>query len=71
LRARIVLTLHDEIVVNVHRDDIDAAARLLRDVMSVAVSRAMPPLPVRLQRGHCWSDLAAFDAQQAHRTTTD
>ena len=59
--TKIVMILHDEIVLDVMSSDVARAAQLLREVMSVAVSRSIPPLPVRIKSGKNWAQLKEID----------
>jgi DNA polymerase I len=53
LRTRMVLTVHDELVFDVPRDEVDAVQVLISDVMCNAVP-LRAPLGVDLHVGRSW-----------------
>ena len=55
-RARVMLQVHDELVVEVPRDDIDSTAQILCDEMSAAYSLDVP-LVVDLRTGTNWDEM--------------
>lgn len=55
LRARMLLQVHDELVLEVHRDDLAGLTRLVREEMESAVQLNVP-LPVNIQIGENWRD---------------
>ena len=57
LQARIVMPLHDELLLEVRPGDEEALARLLRRTMCVRISAATPPLPITIRAGSTWADL--------------
>ena len=54
--ARMVLQVHDELVLEVREGQGDAVAAVLREVMESAMALAVP-LKVEVGRGHVWSEL--------------
>jgi len=54
--ARVMLQVHDELVVEVPRDDVDATAQILCDEMSAAYSLDVP-LVVDLRTGTNWDEM--------------
>ena len=58
LRARLLLQVHDELVLEVDRPDVAATAELLRTVMEGAARLAVP-LETEVRAGPNWDDLAA------------
>ncbi|MGH2617634.1 MAG: DNA polymerase I, partial [Thermomicrobiales bacterium] len=57
LRARLLLQVHDELVLEVDRPDVPAVGDLLRRVMEGAVELSVP-LETEVQAGPNWDDLA-------------
>jgi len=55
-RARVMLQVHDELVVEVPRDDVDATVRSLRDEMSAAYALDVP-LIVDVRVGTNWDEM--------------
>ena len=55
LRARMILTVHDELLFEVAREDADAAARLVRERMEQAAELVVP-LTVEVGIGENWRD---------------
>jgi DNA polymerase-1 len=53
LDARLILQVHDELIVESHRDCADEAAVILRREMEGAVSLAVP-LTVDISTGNTW-----------------
>jgi DNA polymerase I len=58
LRSRLLLQVHDELIVEAPHDEVDQVARLLHDVMSSAYPLAVP-LGVEVEAGPNWDDLTA------------
>jgi DNA polymerase I len=56
LRAHQLLQVHDELVLEAHRDDLDALVPLLRDAMGAAAALKVP-LDVDVKVGHNWSEM--------------
>jgi DNA polymerase-1 len=56
LDARVILQVHDELIVRVHQDEADAVAELLREEMEAAYKLAVP-LTVDVNRAETWYDL--------------
>jgi DNA polymerase I len=56
LRARILLQVHDELVLEVDRSDLDAVARLVRDTMQNVVELRVP-LVVDVRAGQNWAEM--------------
>jgi len=52
-QARLVMQVHDELVLEVHEDDVDAVERELRDRMTAAAELRVP-LKVDVGRGRHW-----------------
>jgi DNA polymerase-1 len=57
LRARLLLQVHDELVLEVEREDVPAVAALLRETMEGAATLSVP-LETEVQAGPNWDDLA-------------
>ncbi|MDR2370219.1 MAG: DNA polymerase I [Treponema sp.] len=53
--ARLLLQVHDELILECPKDEAKAAARLTADVMEKAVSLRVP-LRVSVETGKCWGD---------------
>ncbi|MDI3316891.1 MAG: DNA polymerase I [Bacillota bacterium] len=62
LDARLVLTVHDELILEGRSEDREAMARLLRDSMEGAMKLAVP-LVVDVKAGPNWYDLVPLDAE--------
>ena len=58
LDARVILTVHDSIMVEVREDQVDEAQEIMRQVMSSHPSMGVP-LVVDFKRGHAWGSLKA------------
>jgi DNA polymerase-1 len=56
LRSRLLLQVHDELIVEAPHDEVDHVARLLHDVMASAYPLAVP-LGVEVEAGPNWDDL--------------
>jgi DNA polymerase-1 len=56
LRARILLQVHDELVLELDRPDLDAVARLVRDTMQDVVALRVP-LVVDVRAGQNWAEM--------------
>ncbi len=57
LKARLILQVHDELVLEVDRPDVPAAARLLTQTMESAAELSVP-LETEVKAGPNWDDLA-------------
>ena len=55
LRAKLLLQIHDELLFEVHRDDADALADLVRDEM-IGVAELKVPLKVDVAVGETWAE---------------
>lgn len=55
-RARIVMQIHDELLFEVHRDQVHALAALVRRHMTEAAFLSVP-LEVKVRVGPTWDDL--------------
>lgn len=62
LRARLLLQVHDELVLEVDRPHLEATARLVRETMSGAASLSVP-LDVEVAVGENWDDLDPLDLE--------
>jgi DNA polymerase-1 len=60
LRARLLLQVHDELVLEVDRPDVPAVAELLQRVMESAAELSVP-LETEVQAGPNWDDLAPVE----------
>jgi DNA polymerase I len=54
LRAKIVLQIHDELIVEAPRDEVEIASKILKNEMEQAVILSVP-LKVDVKVGSCWS----------------
>jgi DNA polymerase-1 len=52
-RARIIMQVHDELVFEVHNDDVEAASEKIRDLMESSMELAVP-LKVDVGTGENW-----------------
>jgi DNA polymerase-1 len=59
LRARMVLQVHDEVVLEVPREELDVVAALVREVMEGAYALSVP-LKVDMEVGENWLDMKAI-----------
>jgi DNA polymerase-1 len=55
-KARMVMTVHDELVFDAHREEVDALARRVRQLMSQAAALAVP-VEVTVKVGENWSEM--------------
>lgn len=55
LRSRVVLQVHDEVILEVHRDEEDVAEQIVRSELSSAFELSVP-LEVNLSFGDTWAD---------------
>ena len=53
LKSRLLLQVHDELIVEAHNDEIDAVRRILKEEMENAVKLDVP-LVVDMAQGHSW-----------------
>jgi DNA polymerase-1 len=56
LRSRLILQVHDELIIEARKDELDAVKTLLRENMEQAFSLRVP-LTVELNTGADWYDL--------------
>ena len=56
LRSKLLLQVHDELIFEVPREELDAASELIRRAMEGAVELD-PPLRVNLEHGESWGDI--------------
>lgn len=54
-KSRLILTVHDELILEVHKDEIDRIKELVKDTMENAVDLAVP-LKVDMMIGDSWYD---------------
>ncbi|MBD3268248.1 hypothetical protein GF373_16405, partial [bacterium] len=54
--AAILLTVHDELVLEVKEDKVDEVSRLCREKMESAMELAVP-IPVEISSGSNWAEL--------------
>ncbi|HEX5466052.1 MAG TPA: DNA polymerase, partial [Candidatus Limnocylindrales bacterium] len=59
-RARVLLQVHDELLVEVPRGELDAVARLVRETMAGAMPLDVP-LDVGLKAGDDWDAMTPFE----------
>ncbi|MBO5930115.1 MAG: DNA polymerase I [Clostridia bacterium] len=55
LNARLILQVHDELIIEAAKDSKDAVCRILKEEMETAVS-LLVPLKVDMETGHSWYD---------------
>lgn len=53
LRSRLVLQVHDELIIETHRDELDRVKAILRECMEGAVDLKVP-LEVKMSVGRNW-----------------
>ena len=53
LRAKLILQVHDELLLEVHKQDVEAVSQLLKQTMEQAVTLNVPML-VDVHKGNCW-----------------
>ena len=53
LRAKLILQVHDELLLEVHKQDVEAVSELLKQTMEQAVILNVPML-VDVHKGNCW-----------------
>ncbi|ABY33592.1 MAG TPA: DNA polymerase I [Chloroflexus aurantiacus] len=58
LRTRLLLQVHDELIAEAPEDEVEPAARLLRDVMSSVYRDLVVPLSVNLEVGPNWDEMS-------------
>lgn len=58
LRTRLLLQVHDELIAEAPEDEVESAARLLRDVMSGVYRDLVVPLSVNLEVGPNWGEMS-------------
>ncbi len=66
LDAVMLLQIHDELIFEISRSDLHAAAKLVRDHMERAIVLSVP-LEVTLKSGRNWYDVESFDAEALER----
>jgi DNA polymerase-1 len=54
-RSRLILQVHDEVILEVTPDELDDAAALVRTVMASACDLSVP-MEVNLSTGHSWEE---------------
>jgi DNA polymerase I len=64
LRARLLLSVHDELLFEVPRDEVDALARVVRDTMESALPLSVP-LTVDIKVGDDWERMAPLTREDA------
>ncbi|HLR34540.1 MAG TPA: DNA polymerase I [Tissierellales bacterium] len=55
LKSQLILQVHDELIIQVHKDEADEVTELLKDIMENAISLDVP-LKVDIQLGDNWYD---------------
>ncbi|MBC7765733.1 MAG: hypothetical protein H7Y41_04530, partial [Hyphomonadaceae bacterium] len=55
LRSHLILQVHDELIVETHREELEEVKKLLKDCMENAVKLAVP-ISVDLGVGESWYD---------------
>ena len=55
LKSRLILQVHDELIVEAYEDEIEIVEKLLKEEMENAVSLAVP-MCVHLSKGKTWYD---------------
>ena len=58
LRSKLILQVHDELIIEAYEDELDVAARILRESMEHALSLSVP-LVADVYCGHNWKDIKA------------
>jgi DNA polymerase-1 len=56
LRSSLILQVHDELIIEAHKDEIEKASSILKDAMENAV-RMSVPLVVSVSIGNNWKEL--------------
>ena len=54
-RSRLILQVHDELLIETHRDEIEAVTKILKEHMEQAVALSVP-LDVDIHMGDNWLD---------------
>jgi len=60
LKSKMILQVHDEVVLDCPRAELDAVEAVLRDALEVRVQKHLPlnvPLKINVSRGETWADL--------------
>ena len=70
LRARLLLTVHDELLFEVPRDEVDRLAALLRDTMEGALPLSVP-LVVDVKVGDNWESMTPLTREDAVAAEAD
>lgn len=55
LRSRLILQVHDELIIETHKDELEEVKELLKNVMETAVKLSVP-LKVDMETGESWYD---------------
>lgn len=55
LRSRLILQVHDELIVEAHKDEVDTVKKILAEEMQGAMKLSVP-LKVDMSTGHSWYD---------------
>ena len=55
LRSRLILQVHDELIVEAHKDEVDTVKQILAEEMQGAMKLSVP-LKVDMSEGHSWFD---------------
>lgn len=55
LRSRLILQVHDELIVEAHKDEVDTVKKILAEEMQGAMELSVP-LKVDMSTGHSWYD---------------
>ena len=70
LRARLLLTVHDELLFEVPRDEVDRLAALLRETMEGALPLSVP-LVVDVKVGDNWESMTPLTREDAVAAEAD
>ena len=54
LRSRLILQIHDELLVETHRDEIEVVREILRTEMEQAAEDLLVPLIADVNQGESW-----------------
>jgi DNA polymerase theta len=63
--ARLMLSVHDELIFEVHKEHLIEVSRLVRRCMEGAGSQLRVPFPVKMRIGESWGSLSVWDLESS------
>jgi uracil-DNA glycosylase family 4 len=62
-RNRVLWTIHDAILFEIHKNDVEGVVPTINDIMTAKYYDEIPPIPVEIKIGDRWSDLVKWEVE--------